>query len=95
MLPRVAEERLAEYCDVFCEQDVFTTDEAWQILSAARCQGLGLRLHADQLTLSGGAKLAAELKTATADHLDAVSRFGLSDAHRRSFRPATLFDTIE
>src|SRR5438132_3162340 len=47
MLPRVAEEKLAEYCDVFCEQEVFTTDEAWQILSAARCHGLGLRIHAD------------------------------------------------
>src|SRR5947207_8173963 len=42
MLLRVAQEKLAEYCDVFCEADVFTTDEAWQILSAARCHGLGL-----------------------------------------------------
>src|SRR5260370_16768379 len=69
MLPRVAEEKLAEYCDVFCEADVFTADETWQILSAARCHGLGLRLHADQLMLSGGAKLPAELNAATADHL--------------------------
>jgi len=59
MLPRVVEEKLAEYCDVFCESEVFTNDEAWQILSAARCHGLGLRMHADQLSLSGGAKLAA------------------------------------
>jgi imidazolonepropionase len=70
MLPRVAEEKLAEYCDVFCEQDVFTTEESWQILSAARRHGLGLRVHADQLSLSGGAKLAAELNAATADHLE-------------------------
>jgi imidazolonepropionase len=70
MLPRVAEEKLAEYCDVFCEEDVFTTEESWQILSAARCHGLGLRVHADQLSLSGGAKLAAELNAATADHLE-------------------------
>src|SRR5207253_11116902 len=48
MLPRVAEEKLAEYCDVFCEQDVFTLDESWRILSAARCHGLGLRMHVDQ-----------------------------------------------
>ena len=59
MLPRVAEERLAEYCDVFCEEGVFTTDESWQILSAARCHGLGLRVHADQLSLSGGASFPA------------------------------------
>jgi len=70
MLPRVAQEKLAEYCDVFCEEDVFTTEESWQILSAARSHGLGLRVHADQLSLSGGAKLAAELNAATADHLE-------------------------
>ena len=49
MLPRIAQEKLAEYCDVFCEEKVFTTDESWKILSAARCHGLGLRMHADQL----------------------------------------------
>ena len=59
MLPAIAQEKLAEYCDVFCEDKVFTTDEAWKILSAARCHGLGLRIHADQLSLSGGAQLAA------------------------------------
>ena len=69
MLPQVAQQKLAEYCDVFCEEKVFTTDESWKILSAARCHGLGLRMHADQLSLSGGAKLAAELGTVTADHL--------------------------
>src|SRR5581483_4155652 len=70
MLPRVAEEKLAEYCDVFCEEGAFTSDESCEILSAARCHGLGLRVHADQLSLSGGAKLAAELNCATADHLE-------------------------
>ena len=60
MLPRVAQEKLAEFCDVFCEEKVFTTDESWKILSASRCHGLGLRIHADQLSLSGGARLAAE-----------------------------------
>ncbi len=44
MLPRVAAEKLAEYCDVFCEANVFTTDESWKILSAARCHGLGYAL---------------------------------------------------
>src|SRR5207245_895533 len=44
MLPRVGEDQLAEYCDVFCEEEVFTVDESWRILSAARCHGLGLRL---------------------------------------------------
>jgi imidazolonepropionase len=90
MLPRVAEERLAEYCDVFCEADVFTTDETWQILSAARCHGLGLRLHADQLSLSGGAKLAAELDTATADHLEHTDSTGIMALKAANVQPVLL-----
>ena len=78
MLPRVAQEKLAEYCDVFCEEKVFTTDESWKILSAARCHGLGLRMHADQLSLSGGAKLAAELGIVTADHLEHTDAEGIA-----------------
>ncbi|HLK47942.1 MAG TPA: imidazolonepropionase [Bryobacteraceae bacterium] len=70
MLPRVAAERLAEYCDVFCEPHIFPAPAARRILQAARGLGLGLRMHADQFTLSGGAKLAGELRTATADHLE-------------------------
>src|SRR2546430_3601265 len=90
MLPRVTQEKLAEYCDVFCEADVFTTDEAWQILSAARCHGLGLRVHADQLSLSGGAKLAAELNTATADHLEHVDSTGILALKTAKVQPVLL-----
>lgn len=90
MLPRVAEEKLAEYCDVFCEEDVFTTDESWQILSAARCHGLGLRVHADQLSLSGGAKLAAELNAATADHLEHTDATGISALKAAKVQPVLL-----
>jgi imidazolonepropionase len=90
MLPRVAQEKLAEYCDVFCETDVFTTDETWEILSAARCHGLGLRVHADQLTLSGGAKLAAELNTATADHLEHTDATGIAALKAAKVQPVLL-----
>ncbi len=90
MLPRVAEEKLAEYCDVFCEERVFTTDESWKILSAARCHGLGLRLHADQLSLSGGAKLAAELGTATADHLEHTDDAGIAALKAAGVQPVLL-----
>jgi imidazolonepropionase len=69
IVPRVAREGLARYCDVFCEQGVFTLPESRRILQAARRAGLGLRVHADELTLSGGAMLAAELKADSADHL--------------------------
>nr|MDQ2938628.1 imidazolonepropionase [Acidobacteriota bacterium] len=90
MLPRVAEEKLAEYCDVFCEENVFTTDESWKILSAARCHGLGLRMHADQLALSGGAKLAAELNTVTADHLEYTDPAGIASLKSAAVQPVLL-----
>ncbi len=90
MIPRVAAEKLAEYCDVFCEYKVFTSDEAWEILSAARCHGLGLRIHADQLSLSGGAKLAAELGTATADHLEHTDTAGIAALKSAAVQPVLL-----
>ena len=90
MLPRVAREKLAEFCDVFCEEKVFTTDESWKILSAARCHGLGLRMHADQLSLSGGAKLAAELGTVTADHLEHTDSAGIAALEEAGVQPVLL-----
>lgn len=90
MLPRVAAEKLAEYCDVFCEEKVFTTDEAWRILSAARCFSLGLRIHADQLSLSGGAQLAAELDATTADHLEHTDAAGITALKAAGVQPVLL-----
>ena len=90
MLPAIADEKLAEFCDVFCEQKVFTTDEAWKILSAARCHGMGLRIHADQLSLSGGAQLAAELNTVTADHLEHTDAAGIAALKKANVQPVLL-----
>jgi imidazolonepropionase len=90
MIPRVAQEKLADFCDVFCEQSVFTPDEAWKILSAAKCHGLGLRMHADQLSLSGGAKLAAELGTGTADHLEHTDAEGIAALKSAGVQPVLL-----
>lgn len=90
MLPRVAEEKLAEYCDVFCEDKVFTSDESRRILSAARGHGLGLRMHADQLSLSGGAKLAAELGAVTADHLEHTDAAGIAALTSAGVQPVLL-----
>lgn len=70
MIPRVAEGRLAEFCDVFCESHVFTVAESRRILEAARASGLKLKVHADQLTANGGAILAADLGAVSADHLE-------------------------
>jgi imidazolonepropionase len=77
MLPQVAGENLAEFCDVFCESHVFNTEESRRILTKAKELGLGIRFHADQLTLSGGSLLAAELQAATADHLEWIDEAGI------------------
>ncbi|HTS29445.1 MAG TPA: imidazolonepropionase [Bryobacteraceae bacterium] len=90
MLPRVASERLAEYCDVFCEPNVFPADKARVILTAARHLGLGLRLHADQFTPDEGAHLAAELGAATADHLEATGPAGLQALSNAHVQPVLL-----
>ncbi|MAE56590.1 MAG: imidazolonepropionase [Candidatus Poseidoniia archaeon] len=71
MLPEVAE--LAEYCDVFCEEGAFTTNESRRLLEAAREAGMGLRIHADEFGDTGGGTLGAELKVASADHLSGSS----------------------
>ena len=78
MLPAVAGERLARFADVFCEPGVFTVDESREILTAARAAGLGIKLHADELSAGGGAELAASLRATSADHLAAVSEAGIS-----------------
>lgn len=77
MIPRVAKERLATFADVFCETGVYTVEESREILTAARNAGLKVKLHADELTSSGGASLAAELGAVSADHLAAVSDDGI------------------
>jgi len=69
LVPEAARDNLARFCDVFCEEGVFTVDESRRILEAARRAGLGLRIHADELARSGGTLLAAELGAASADHL--------------------------
>lgn len=90
MLPRIAQEKLAEYCDVFCETMVFSIEESKSILSAARSHGLGLRIHADQLSLSGGAKLAADLSADTADHLEYVDSAGIAALRSAGVQPVLL-----
>ena len=78
MIPAVAKERLAEFCDVFCEQGVFTADESRRILLAARAAGMKIKLHADEFAPSGAAELAGELNAVSADHLMAVSDAGVT-----------------
>ena len=90
MLPRVVEEDLAEYCDVFCERGYFDITEAEKILRAAQDHGLGLRMHVDQLTNSGGAFLAARLRAATADHLEQIHSAEITALAEAKVQPVLL-----
>jgi imidazolonepropionase len=89
MLPRVADERLAEWCDVFCETGVFTPDESRRILEAGAAHGLESRIHADELGPSGGSLVAAAVGARSADHLIFVPDEGI-DAMARAGVVATL-----
>ncbi|HMI49804.1 MAG TPA: imidazolonepropionase [Gemmatimonadaceae bacterium] len=89
MLPKVVEQGIARFADVFCEPGVFTIDETRSILEAARKAGLGVKLHADELKPCGGAELAVSLHAASADHLAAISHAGI-EALARSDTVATL-----
>ncbi|HEY9419232.1 MAG TPA: imidazolonepropionase [Candidatus Udaeobacter sp.] len=90
MLPRVASENLAEFCDVFCEHGYFDVEQSRKILSAAKKLGLKLRIHADQLSNSGGAKLAGELKATTADHLEKTDGQGIGAMKSANVQPVLL-----
>ena len=69
VLPQIAEEQLAEFCDVFCEQGVFSVPQSRRLLQAAKGFGLKVKIHADEIVGLGGAGLAAELGAVSADHL--------------------------
>ncbi|MFN7928684.1 MAG: imidazolonepropionase [Blastocatellia bacterium] len=90
MLPRVAAEQLAEFCDAFFEQGYFDRAQTMRIMQAARALGLQLRLHADQLSLSGGAQLAAELGAVTADHLEQTDAAGIAALKAAQVQPVLL-----
>lgn len=77
MLPAVATEGLARFCDVFCDRGFYTVEEARRVLEAARRLGLGLKVHADELAPVGAAELAAELRATSAEHLLHVSPEGI------------------
>lgn len=90
MLPQIAAEHLAEYCDIFCERGYFDLETTRRLLTAAKGYGLRLRMHADQLTNSGGAVLAAELGAATADHLEQTEADGIAALKKAGVQPVLL-----
>ncbi len=77
MIPKVANQKLAEFCDVFCEKNVFNVKQSRRILETGEKYGLKPKIHADELTNLGGAKLAAEVDAVSAEHLLFASDKGL------------------
>lgn len=77
VMPAVRQQGLAEFCDVFCEEGVFSVEQSRCLLTAARAQGFQLKLHADEIVSLGGAELAAELEAVSADHLLHASDEGI------------------
>jgi imidazolonepropionase len=90
MLSRVTSDGLAEFCDVFCERGYFDIEQSRRILGAAKKLGLKLRIHADQLSNSGAAKLAGELKATTADHLEKTDAQGIAALKSGDVQPVLL-----
>ena len=89
MIPAVARDRLAQWCDVFCETGVFTPGESLRILEAAKAHGLAARVHADELGPSGGSGVAAAVGARSADHLIFVPPEGI-----RAMRDAGVIATL-
>ncbi|MCQ6563031.1 imidazolonepropionase [Paenibacillus mendelii] len=96
MLPEVKRQGLAEFCDVFCEQGVFTVDQSQRVLEAAKALGFAVKIHADEIEPMGGAELAGELGCISAEHLLAASDTGLEAMQRAGViavcLPATSFN---
>jgi imidazolonepropionase len=78
LMGRVAEEGLAEFVDVFCEESAFTVEESRRILEAGKKLGLAPKIHADQITQMGASRLAAEVGCVSADHLERIDEGGIA-----------------
>ncbi len=99
MLPVIKERNLAEFCDIFCEEGVFSVEESRRILTAAKELGFKLKIHADEIVSLGGVNLAGELGAVTAEHLMKITEEGM-DAMKKGnviadLLPATSFNLRE
>ncbi|MGA2571862.1 MAG: imidazolonepropionase [Terracidiphilus sp.] len=90
LIPEVAAQKLARFCDAFCDDHAFTVEETRQVLTAARAHGLELRLHAEQFRPGTGAALAAELHARTADHLETAAEETFHALRAAAVQPVLL-----
>jgi imidazolonepropionase len=90
MIPAVAEENLAKFCDVFTEDNVFSVEESEKILKVANDYGMRAKIHADELSYLGGAELAARVGAISADHLLMVSHEGIQAMKTAGVIPVLL-----
>lgn len=95
MLPQVTKKNLAEFCDVFCEENVFSIEQSKKILEEAKKLGMKPKIHADEIVRTGGAELAAEIKAISAEHLLQSSQDGIRELSKANviavLLPATSF----
>ena len=90
MIPKIAEQKLAEFCDIFIDDHAFTKTEARPIIEAAKAHGLKIKLHVDQLSGDGGAEFAADCGAFSADHLEYVSEEGIKALKKSGTIAVTL-----
>lgn len=99
MLPEVKKEKLAEFCDIFCEKNVFTAEESRYLLSKAKELGFKLRIHADEIASIGGVDVATELSAISAEHLMMATDEGIAKMSQAgvigNLLPATTFSLME
>ncbi len=99
VLPEVSDQNLADFCDVFCEANVFDIEQSRKLLLAAKSFGMEVKLHADEIVRIGGAELAAELGAVSADHLLQASDEGIEKMAGKgviaTLLPATAFSLKE
>ena len=96
MMPAVKEQGIAQFCDVFCEADTFTVEEARQVLEAGLKNGLRPKIHADEIEAIGGSQLAGEIGAISAEHLIVCPPEGIASMARGNvvacLLPATSFN---
>jgi len=99
VMPEIAKRKLAEFCDIFCEKNVFSVKQSRRLLGRARDMGFKLKIHADEIVQLGGTELAAELSAVSADHLLQASEKGIRDMAKKgvvaTLLPATAFSLRE